>query len=78
MTTATSSDVLTEPHNRAAVQLCSKTLPKSGIQASEINQAHRQNMKSAANLLYKRAKRSFFHDSMSSHGFGEGGSRGRR
>lgn len=73
MTTATSSDVLPEPQNRAAVALCSKTLPnrKFRPQNIEIKQAHRQNMKSAANL--KQAKRSFISWQYVTAQLGEGG-----
>lgn len=62
MTTATSSDVLSEPQNRAAVAPRSKTLPNREFrpQSIEINQAHRQNMKSAANLKRANKKVIFF------------------
>lgn len=73
MTTATSSDVLFEPQNRAAVALCSETLPNREFrpQNIEINQAHRQNMKICSKSKTGE-KGHFFHDSMSSHSRGRG------
>lgn len=73
MTTATSSDVLPEPQSHAAIALCSKTLPnrKFRPQNIEIKQAHRQNIKSAANL--KWAKKAIYFMTVCHRTDGEGG-----
>lgn len=73
MTTATSSDVLSKPQSVPLLRCAAALLPNGEFrpQNIEINQAHRQNMKSATNLQ-RATKGNFFHGSMSLHSRGGG------